>query len=175
MYTIRKLAPEDIFPEMLFDFNDHQEITRKWVRSGDGWTLADASECHKWNRDKRVWVAGYLREQIERGGATVAAFDGDTLVGFGSVDGGLDGETAKYANLTMLFVDDSRKRQGVGRAIFGALCVCAAEMGAEKLFISAIPSLETVAFYFSLGCTDAAEIISDFVDTEEDRYLEFTL
>ena len=46
---------------------------------------------------------------------------------------------------------------------------------AEKLFISAIPSKETVAFYFSQGCVDAPVVIEEFVDTKEDRYLEYTV
>ena len=48
-------------------------------------------------------------------------------------------------------------------------------MYADKLFISAIPSFETIAFYFNIGCGDAKEIISEYVDTDQDRYLEFVL
>ena len=45
-------------------------------------------------------------------------------------------------------------------------------LGAKKLFIPAIPSRETVAFYFASGCRDAQVIIPDFLDTDEDRCLE---
>ena len=48
-------------------------------------------------------------------------------------------------------------------------------MGADKLFISAVPSYEPVAFYFKMGCLDAEEVIDEFVDTEFDRYLEYSL
>lgn len=48
-------------------------------------------------------------------------------------------------------------------------------MGAEKLFISAVPSEETVAFYIAMRCRDAEEMIPEFVDTPEDRYLEYDL
>ena len=48
-------------------------------------------------------------------------------------------------------------------------------MNADKLFISAIPSFETVSFYLSMGCKDANEIIFEYVDTDEDRYLEYSL
>ncbi len=47
--------------------------------------------------------------------------------------------------------------------------------GAEKLFISAVSDVNTIAFYEALGCTDAAEIVLDFVDIEEDRCLEYVL
>ena len=65
--------------------------------------------------------------------------------------------------------------EGVGRKLFEHICVCAKGMGAEKLFISAIPSFDTIAFYFTMGCVDAREVIPEYVDTEEDRYLEFAL
>ena len=87
----------------------------------------------------------------------------------------MEGTAEKYANLSMLFVDDDWKRNGIGRSLFTEMCRCAKEMGADKLFISAIPSYETVAFYFNMGCSDAKNIIEDFVDTEEDRYMEYDL
>ena len=91
------------------------------------------------------------------------------------MDGGLAGETARYANMTMLFVDDKWKRQGVGKKLFNRICMRAAEMKANKLFISAVPSFETVSFYFSMGCQDTQEFIEEFMDTEHDRYLEYSL
>lgn len=81
----------------------------------------------------------------------------------------------KHANLTMLFVDDKWQRKGIGRLLFHEICIYARRLGAEKLFISAIPSIETISFYHSLGCTDADEVIPEYVDTEEDRYLEYLL
>ena len=51
----------------------------------------------------------------------------------------------------------------------------ATELGAHKLFISSIPSKETVAFYFAMGCTDAMQCIPAFVDSETDRWLELPL
>jgi len=137
--------------------------------------LTEASDLREWDKEKRIWISEYLCQQMKRGGSTVAAFDGDVLVGFCCVDGYLLGKTAKYANLTMLFVDDKWKRKGIGRKLFEKNCRNAAKMKADKLFISGIPSLETVAFYFNMGCEDAKEIISEYIDTEQDRYLEFSL
>ena len=51
----------------------------------------------------------------------------------------------------------------------------AKELGATKLFIPAIPSEATVAFYFAMGCVDAQTIIPQFLDTDKDRLLELTL
>ena len=56
-------------------------------------------------------------QQIERGGTTVGAFCNDRLIGFCCVDGTISGTSAKYANLTILFVDDYWKRNGIGKLL----------------------------------------------------------
>lgn len=173
--TIRLLDPSDIHPEMLKSFNDRQVISDIWVKSEDHYTLSKTSEVYEWNDSKRVWISQYLARQMENGGYAAGVFFGDKLVGFASIEGALEGTAEKYANLSMLFVDDDWKRNGIGRSLFTEMCRCAKEMGADKLFISAIPSYETVAFYFNMGCSDAKNIIEDFVDTEEDRYMEYDL
>lgn len=169
------LTVNNITPDMLLDFNHHQIITKKWVCNNNRWELVETADLREWDKEKRVWITEYLRQQIERGGSAVVAFDGDVLVGFCCMDGFLLGTTAKYANLTMLFVDDIWKRKGVGKKLFDEICRKAAHKGADKLFISAIPSFETVAFYSNMGCEDAKDIISEYIDTENDRYLEYSL
>ena len=67
------------------------------------------------------------------------------------------------------------EKKCIGRKLFTEICSYAKSMKADKLFISAIPAVETLAFYFSIGCKDAEEIIPEYVDTEYDRYLEFAL
>lgn len=175
MIEMKDLTIHDITCDMLLNFNHHQIITKKWIKSNSKYELVEASDLREWDKEKRIWISEYLCQQIERGGSTVAAFDGDILVGFCCVDGYLSGKTAKYANLTMLFVDDKWKRKGIGRKLFDKICMNAAKMGADKIFISAIPSFETIAFYFDMGCEDAREIISEYIDTDQDRYLEYSL
>lgn len=174
MIRIIDLAVNNITSNMFLNFNHHQMITKKWVHNNNRWELAEDSDLREWDNEKRIWITEYLRQQIERGGSTVVAYDGDVLVGFCCVDGYLLGKTANYANLTMLFVDDKWKRNGVGKKLFGEICKHAVKMKADKLYISAIPSFETVEFYFNMGCEDAKEMISEYIDTENDRYLEYS-
>ena len=175
MIEYKTLSVTDIVPDMLINFNHYQRIKKKWVRNNKVWELRDASDMREWNHEKRIWITEYLRRQIERGGSVVVAFNGDIIVGFCCVDGYLLGKTAKYANMTMLFVDDNWKRKGIGKKLFHEICKCAVNMQADKLYISAIPSVETIAFYFSMGCEDTKEMIADYMDTENDRYLEYLL
>ena len=169
------LTVDSIASDMFTNFRHCQLITRKWKQRNNQWAIVDTSILREWDAEKRVWIPQYLCQQIERGGAVVAAYEAYELIGFCSIDGYLLGNTAKYANLTMLFVDDRWKRKGIGRKLFFEICSHAKRMQANKLFISAIPSIETLDFYFNIGCKDTTEIIPEFVDTEHDRYLEFSL
>lgn len=175
MFRIESISQNSISPDMLLNFHHYQIIHQKYMNINGGWKITKTQELREWNVEKRIWITKYLCEQITHGGSVVGAFFDDVLIGFCSVDGYLCGETAKYANLTMLFVDDEFKRKGVGKALFKAASKCALVQGADKLFISAIPSVETIAFYFNMGCTDAKEIITNYIDTENDRYLEYKL
>ena len=164
-----------IHPEMLLPFRHNQRITRKWIRWGERWILTESQDIRQWSDEKKIWITEYMKEQIHGGGCVICAFDGDTVIGFSSADGILFGDGEKYANLTMLFVDDAWHGQGIGRKLFASVCGEVRQMGADRLFISAIPSADTVAFYRAVGCRDAAQIIPAFIDTEEDYYLEKAL
>ena len=173
--TTRLLTFSDIFPEMLDSFKHKQIISDKWVKNGDHYELTKTNEVREWSDDKKIWISQYLYQQMNRGGFAVGAFFNNKIVGFSCLDGILQGISEKYVNLTMLFVDDKWKRKGIGKKLFKQMCLCAEKMKADKIFISAIPSYETVAFYSVMGCSDAREIINIFVDTENDRYLEYDL
>lgn len=173
--TIRFLTPSDIYPEMLESFNHKQIISNKWVKNGDRYELTKTHEVREWSREKRIWISQYLYQQMDRGGFAVAAFSNSKIVGFSCLDGILQGISEKYVNLTMLFVDDEWRRNGIGKKLFKQMCLCAEHMKADKIFISAIPSYDTISFYFNMGCSDAKYIVDSFVDTENDRYLEYNL
>lgn len=175
MLRIESISSDSVSTDMLLNFHHYQVINQKYINLNGRWEITKAHELREWNAEKRIWIIKYLCEQIVRGGSVAGAFWDDVFVGFCSVDGYLYGETAKYANLTMLFVDDEFKRKGVGKALFKTACKCALVNGADKLFISAIPSVETIAFYFNMGCEDAKEIVTNYIDTENDRYLEYKL
>ena len=174
MMEIKLLSAAEIASDLLDHFHHRQVIRRKWVKK-ETWEQVDTEELREWDREKRRWLPEYLLLQLAGEGAVAAAYSGSLLIGFCALDGCLSGEKARYANLTMLFVDDGWQRQGVGTALFRCICEQARQRNADKLFISAIPSVETVAFYFYLGCKDAAETVPDFIDTEEDRFLEYSL
>lgn len=173
--SIRLLTPSDMYPEMLESFQHKQIISNKWVRNGDHYELTKAHEIREWSKEKRIWISQYLYQQMNRGGFAAGAFSNNQIVGFSCLDGILQGTSKKYVNLTMLFVDDEWRQKGIGKKLFQLMCTCAGNMQADKIFISAIPSYDTIRFYFNRGCSDAQYIIDSFIDTQEDRYLEYDL
>ena len=152
MISVRKLCKEDLTPEMLMGFRHEQIWTKQWCRMADEWCLESCEKMRTWDLEKRKWIPNYLLAQIENGGYVTGAFDDSQLIGFSCVDGVLSGKLARYVNLTMLFVDDRYQRQGIGKKLFLAAVNATQTIGAEKLFISAIPSEDTIAFYMAMGC-----------------------
>lgn len=162
-------------PDMLTDFAHAQKWSEQWTQRNGAWILESAQQFRIWSEEKRIWIPKYLQEQIERGGNVFGAFKEEKLVGFAAHDAPIVIDGIKWVNLTMLFVDDGFARCGIGASLFNEITKSAKENGVGKLFVSAIPSKETVAFYFSQGCVDATVVIEAFVDTKEDRYLEYTV
>lgn len=175
MFEIKKLTIDQLPDSLLENFCHQQHITQKWVKIANNWVIKEVVETRTWENEKKVWIPVYLKAQIERGGSIIGAFQKDALIGFISMDGYLRWNTAKYANLTMLFIDDGFNRSGLGSRLFEEICEEAKRIGATKLFISAIPALETIAFYKHLGCIEVQENIQEYIDMQEDYYLEFLL
>ena len=165
----------DLSDGMFHKFNHNQSWDKQWVKENNQWVLCKVSKSRKWDQEKRNWIPRYLSEQIEHGGCVIAAFENERLVGFSSIDGVLRGNLNLYANLTMLFVDDRYQGKGIGKTLVSLMKKEASKTGAEKLFVSAIPSEETIAFYLAIGFHDAQERIPEFVDSKEDRLLEITI
>lgn len=172
---IRELKSTDIYPEILMTFRHCKTWSKQWRKTENGWRIVDCSVVRQWNEKKRRWISQFLLELMAEGGSVFGAFYGNQLVGFSSVNGDLRGKNSRYAGLSMLFVDDEFQRQGIGKALMDAVIQRAGEMGAEKLYIPAVPSCDTIAFYMTVGCRDAEEYIPEFADAEDDRHLELLL
>ena len=173
---IRRIAPDELTEGFLSGFRHRQIIREIWVREGNGYVLSPTDLIREWSDEKRRWIPLWLKEQAERGGAVLGAFLNGEPVGFSSVDGtltGVDGtltgESTRIANLTMLFVDDRFRRRGIGTGLFRAACLEARKIGADRLFVSAVPSADTASFYFRMGCRDAETVPAEFVDTVAGR------
>ncbi len=169
MIVYRKLTQCDLCSDLLASFRHNQSWDEQWVKHDNDWVLEPISGSRTWDKEKRSWIAAYLQDQMGQGGSVIGAFFETRLVGFACVSGDV---TDCYINLAMLFVDDDFQRRGIGRRLFEEIRHESRGKVASKLFISAIPCKETIAFYHAVGCRDAVQILCEFVDSENDRFLE---
>ena len=172
---IRKVDRAELDGAFLWDFDTYQSYHRMWEKQDGQWSLKRTNVVRQWNDGKKMHITRYLAQLIETGSCVLGAFAEVRLVGFLALDKEPGGSRGQYRNLSMLFVDSRYRSRGVGRYLFDECVKEASAMGAEKLFISAIPADTTVAFYLAMGCEDAKEDIPEWVDMPYDRYLEYTL
>ncbi len=129
------------------------------------------------------WPDGYekyrdaLKETIRAGGVAIGTFsEEDRLVGFVTLNSEVFGETAKYVLLESMFVSKQFRNYGIGKQLFQKCAEKAKEWGADKLYMCAASSQETIAFYRSIGCVDAEEVNKQLYESDpRDIQLEFEL
>lgn len=121
------------------------------------------------------WHLRRFQEALDNGGKAFGCYHGDTLAGYATVHGQVFGQQ-KYVLLDQMFVSRDHRGTGIGKALFTLCAEQARRIGAEKLYLCAASSEDTVAFYHALGCVPAIE--PDPKLTEEDPRdipLEFPL
>ena len=99
-----------------------------------------------------------LVKTVKAGGTALGAWCEGRLAGFCTVNNDMFGDKYQYVLLDQLFVTYNLRGQGIGKALFLLAAKAAREKGAEKLYICAGSSEETIAFYFAIGCEEAKEI-----------------
>ena len=123
--------------------------------------------------DLKGWPPGRVPEIIEyihgcfdRGGAGWGAFDGDRLVGIAVLDGRWYGVSKTTLDFYFLHISYGYRHTGIGRHLVDLVKVRAREMGAERLFVSGLPSLNTIRFYQAVGF-DIADEVDPFLRERE--------
>ncbi|MGH4123445.1 MAG: GNAT family N-acetyltransferase [Clostridium sp.] len=128
------------------------------------------------------WPDGYetyrdeLKNTIASGGIAVGAFKKDCLVGFVTINHSFFGETARYLLLESMFVSRTYRGSGLGKELFKHCANKAYEWGADKLYLCAASSEDTIAFYKAVGCINAEEINQELFERDHrDIQLEYDL
>jgi len=115
-----------------------------------------------------------LNKTISLKGFALGAFYKEKLIGFCSVNKGFFGEEYKYVLLDQLFITNQLRNKGIGKKLFLMSAKSAQNEGADKFYICAGSSEETIAFYFSIGCEESKEINQELYQLDtRDYQLEF--
>lgn len=132
---------------------DRSERIAQQYKSRDGvLELIDADiDAPRWGEPGAGTVHDYIeswKRLLDTEGVLLGAFDGDRLVGFAiyqpCVSDGL-------ANLAVLHVTRTYRRQGVGCELTNEVVRLARGDGAQRLYVSATPTRATVDFYMKQG------------------------
>lgn len=122
------------------------------------------------------WHIDHYIEAVENGGYACGCFDNGVLVGYGTLMGKIFGTGSKYLLLDQLFVSKDYRNKNIGKQLFSMCADQAKSLGADKLYICAGSSENTVAFYRKIGCENAIEIDKTlFEEDPNDLQLEFQL
>ncbi len=154
----RYLPPEDVTPALFRDFHRRQEVSKVWRKEDGKWFIRSAPRViEDWGERQREFICHCLRETLQAGGMVCGAFVNGKLKGVVAVDASPLGSRGQYREVPFLQVSQELRGQGIGRDLFTYAKAFAREKGAEKLYISSQPSVETQAFYKAMGCVEAEE------------------
>ena len=163
--------------ERILEIDNTIPIKRVW-RKKDGvkqWIEVNWKQGRDFPEGNENHLAA-LKETFDGGGYVIGAFDNDLLVGFAAINRELFGNNYKYVLLDQMFISAGYRRMGIGKNMFLMLVEVAKEWGADKFYICAGSSEDTLAFYDSLGCVEAKEINQALYEQDEnDVQLEYDL
>ena len=176
MTEYRQLKENEINAGLLDGFIRRQVVTKCLRRENGAWIAKNAPFIDDWTQRDREWIAAELKNLAGRGGLVYAAYCGGKLAGFASVSAETLGESGEYLELTNIHVTEAMRGRGIGRALFYAAAEWAKAHGAKKLYISAHSSVESQAFYRSLGCKEAEIYSTRHIEAEPfDIQMEYRL
>ena len=174
--VIQRLPSTGFNEYSLDDFVRHQVVSECWRNVDGEWKLLPIAFTEDWGPDRCREKAADIIQRADRDLISFAAFQGDKVIGFITVNTRAMGSRKQYLQLESFQVSEPFRGQGIGTALFSKACAAAKEMGAQKLYISAHSSKESQAAYSALGCVRALEIIPCIADQEPyDVQMEYAL
>jgi GNAT superfamily N-acetyltransferase len=91
-------------------------------------------------------------DRFDRGGTFLGVFDAEALIGVSVLESARVGRGRDQMQLAYLYVSRAYRGRGVGKQLFEAVAAFAREAGANALYVSAVPTENTVDFYLNRGC-----------------------
>jgi ribosomal protein S18 acetylase RimI-like enzyme len=173
--TYRRL---DLGEALRFEEIDRTEVIDHiyYLREGQLVLEEEHWELRGWLVNELPSKRAHLEECMEEDGAAWGAFDGGRLVGIAVLDGRWYGDSGDTLDMYFLHVSDGYRHHGIGRRLTDLAKARAREMGARRLFVSGLPSLNTIRFYRAMGFDLTTDADPRLVAREpDDIHMELTL
>lgn len=133
--------------------------TREYELTEINWTDESLPNGFEWHLD-------HFKKTIQSGGKSFGCFDDNTLVGYVTIDARVFGQKERYVLLDQLFVSNHYRNNGIGRKLVTLCAEQAGLSGADKIYLCAGSSEDTIAFYKKLGCRAAPEIDKELLEED---------
>ncbi len=113
---------------------------------------------------------------LANGGWVYGVFSGGRLAGVASLENRFRGNLHRYCKMDILFVSREHRGQGIASKLMGMCLRAASRIGADRLYISATESKNTVDFYIKRGARPVKELDAELFRLEpEDIHLEVSV
>ena len=164
--NIKELNENEITMELFKDFHRHQAVEKSMRKIDGKWVAVDTVFVDDWGAAEFEELVRCLKNTVNTGGVVYAAFEGERLLGFSSVESEFLGSNKQYLELSSMHVSEEMRGKGIGKRLFNCAREWAKDHGAKKLYISSQSSVETQGFYRSVGCREAEEYSMIHVEKE---------
>ncbi|NOW97544.1 GNAT family N-acetyltransferase [Mucilaginibacter sp. SG564] len=148
-------------------------LERYYMQNGELQLRPDQQIVTHFDKDELEEIIRRQHKLIDTGGRVIGAFNQNTLVGVASVEGVKRGARNNYLKMDILYVSKNIRGQKAGQNLLEQCKIIAKNLGAEKLYISATPTKNTVDFYLKNDAVITKEINPELFALEpEDIHLE---
>jgi GNAT superfamily N-acetyltransferase len=153
MTTIRQMEASEL--GRIAEIDRSEDINQQYRSRGATLELVNvAIRAPRWGQPGENSVQHYIdvwQPIIVAGGVLLGAFDGGRLVGMAIYEPPGARLSEGVANLAVLHVTRAYRGRGVGGALADEVVRLARADGAQRLYVSAIPTRTTVDFYVRQG------------------------
>ncbi|HEX5808600.1 MAG TPA: GNAT family N-acetyltransferase [Anaerolineales bacterium] len=157
---------------------DRREIVENIYVWNDGKLVLkrDYFDIKGWPPGEAELYTPVLLDCYDRSGSFWGTFEETTLVGVAVLESKFIGSQQDTLQLKFLHVSRDCRKKGMATKLFHLAVEKASSLGAQKLYISATPSENTVNYYLRRGCTLATELDPELFALEpEDIHLHYVI
>jgi len=167
---IKVVSNEDIKDDSLIHFKRYQHTTKMLVNNEGVIEEKDTDFIDDWDHNRLKEITEELREDNT---ITLFVYHEDKVIGFGNIINELfDG----YVNVDFVHISEDYRGMRLGRKLMYAIAREAVKIGADKIYLSTHPSIESQSFYQSVGCVLAEKVNEELLALEPyDLQLELDL
>ncbi|WP_226659012.1 GNAT family N-acetyltransferase [Pseudalkalibacillus hwajinpoensis] len=158
MYTIHVLTTATFNNSILDSFERKQKTTHVLMMESNRLLEKEDQFEDDWTTERKREIVTHFKSTIAHGGVVILAEQEKNVIGFAVVESETFGERSTYRELSYIHISLPFRGMGIGRKLFIEAKKVAKQLGVEKLYIGAHPSVETQNFYKNMGCVIAEEI-----------------